>query len=160
MNGAVWSGRAPKAGIHRGGDEVAGSGEPRAIGVPAGLSWYADMPVSGGGRIESHGSRQARSGRRAVRAGAHGSSHPDPYARLIDGVKSGFVVGAESLDGIHVYHLAFTEAQADWQIWIQDSRQPLPMWLTVTYTDVPRMSSQRVSSTFENWNVDARVSDA
>jgi len=86
--------------------------------------------------------------------------YADPYARLIQGVKSGFVVGAESLGGIHVYHLAFTEAQADWQIWIQDSRQPLPMRLTVTYTDVPRMSSQRVSSTFENWNVDARVSDA
>jgi len=86
--------------------------------------------------------------------------YADPYSYLINGVKTAFVVGAESIDGVHVYHLAFTEAQAEWQIWIRDSRQRLPVRLTVTYTNVPNFGSQRVSSTFANWNVDALVPDA
>ena len=83
--------------------------------------------------------------------------YADPYARLTKGLKTAFVVGEGTVGGVRNHHLAFTEAQADWQIWIQDTPQPVPTRLTVIYKNIPRVGSLRVSTDLTNWNLQAQV---
>jgi hypothetical protein len=83
--------------------------------------------------------------------------YADPYAWLANGLKTAFVVGEGTIDGVRVQHLAFTEEQADWQIWIQDTSRPVPTRFSVIYKNVPKVGSLRVSTTFTNWNLHAIV---
>jgi len=46
-------------------------------------------------------------------------------------LKSGFVVGTATLDGVPTDHLAFRQPQVDWQIWIQKGAQPLPLKVVI-----------------------------
>jgi hypothetical protein len=55
---------------------------------------------------------------------------------LMQDVTSGFVVGKSVVGGVRCDHLAFRTPQADWQIWIQEGKQPLPRKMVITSTDV------------------------
>jgi hypothetical protein len=52
--------------------------------------------------------------------------YKDSYARLSKGLISGFYVGKSMIDGVECHHLAFRNAEVDWQIWIQTGDKPLP----------------------------------
>jgi hypothetical protein len=56
----------------------------------------------------------------------------NPYTILSTGVKSSTYLGTAYVNGIECHHLAFREAQVDWQIWIQVGDQPLPMKYIIT----------------------------
>jgi hypothetical protein len=51
-------------------------------------------------------------------------------------VKSGFVVGKGVVGGVRCDHLAFRNADVDWQIWIQEGAKPLPRKYVITSTQV------------------------
>ncbi|MGD9644718.1 MAG: DUF2092 domain-containing protein [Pirellulales bacterium] len=51
----------------------------------------------------------------------------DPQAQLLDNVKQLDYVGVEEVDGRKCHHLAATGADFDWQLWIADGREPLPV---------------------------------
>jgi hypothetical protein len=55
-----------------------------------------------------------------------------PYNALMEDVTSGQYVGLEPIDGIVAHHLAFQGKNVDWQIWIQDGPQPLPLRYVIT----------------------------
>jgi len=61
----------------------------------------------------------------------------DPFAVLGAGLLTAFVVGQAQVDGVACDHLAFTERDVDWQLWVQRGPQPLPRRLAVTYKTVP-----------------------
>jgi hypothetical protein len=64
---------------------------------------------------------------------------------LLEHVTSGFVVGKSVVNGVRCDHLAFSDGQTDWQIWIQDGSSPLPRRFVVTSRDVqqaPQFSVQ------------------
>jgi len=42
------------------------------------------------------------------------------------------LIGRETIDGKPVNHLAFEGEEVDWQIWIQEGAQPLPVRFVVT----------------------------
>ncbi|WP_313951303.1 DUF2092 domain-containing protein [Accumulibacter sp.] len=69
---------------------------------------------------------------------------------LMDNVTSGFVVGKAVVAGVRCDHLAFRGAGVDWQIWIQEGRQPLPQKLVITSTEVASLPQFTVVMT--NWN--------
>lgn len=50
-----------------------------------------------------------------------------PYDVLTDDVTTGDYIGVETVDGVPCHHLAFRGDETDWQIWIQDGPQPLPL---------------------------------
>jgi hypothetical protein len=50
-----------------------------------------------------------------------------PYEILTEDVKSGMYVGKTRLRGIDVHHLAFRGTDVDWQIWIADGPEPMPL---------------------------------
>ena len=54
------------------------------------------------------------------------------YAVLSESVESGFYVGKSEVRGVKTDHLAFRTDEVDWQMWIEDSRTPLPRKVVIT----------------------------
>jgi len=74
----------------------------------------------------------------------HGVSPPladlltdDPSERLLQGVRSAFVVGPGDVGGETCQHLAFSSEGLDWQIWIASEGRPVPRKLVLTYRHQP-----------------------
>jgi len=94
----------------------------------------------------------------------YGSSVPladliyaDPYRTLIENVETGFVVGKHAVSGTRCHHLAFTQEEIDWQIWIEDGPRPVPRKLVITYIDEP--GSPQYIAELSDWNFQPRLSD-
>ncbi|MCC6609072.1 MAG: DUF2092 domain-containing protein [Burkholderiales bacterium] len=58
------------------------------------------------------------------------------YELLTADIKSGFVVGKAVVGGARCDHLAFRNADVDWQIWIEEGARPLPRKYVITSTQV------------------------
>jgi hypothetical protein len=79
------------------------------------------------------------------------------YELLTADVKSGFVVGKSMVGGVRCDHLAFRNAEVDWQIWIQEGATPLPRRYVVTSTQVA--GSPQFATVLSNWNTAPKVTD-
>jgi hypothetical protein len=79
----------------------------------------------------------------------------DPYARMMDGVKTALDAGTSTLDGVACKHLAFTEEDADWQLWIEEGAKPLPRRIAVTYKKVE--GAPRVVTALSDWNLSPAI---
>jgi hypothetical protein len=79
----------------------------------------------------------------------------DIYKKATDGLKTGFEAGVVMVNGIKCRQLAFTEDEADWQLWVDDGPNPLPRRLSVTYKKIA--GSPHVSISFSDWNLDAVI---
>lgn len=66
-------------------------------------------------------------------------------------VTGGFVVGKGVVDGVPCDHLAFRTADVDWQIWIQQGKQPLPRKFVITTRDV--VNAPQFSVVVTKWNL-------
>jgi hypothetical protein len=79
----------------------------------------------------------------------------DPYAVLSDGVESSLYLGTAYIDGVEVHHLAFREADVDWQLWVQTGDIPLPMKYVITtkwVTGAPEYSIR-----LRDWNTSPQI---
>ncbi|MDX2230352.1 MAG: DUF2092 domain-containing protein [Leptolyngbyaceae cyanobacterium bins.349] len=56
----------------------------------------------------------------------------NPYAILSEGVESSTYLGKAYVNGVECHHLAFREAEVDWQLWVQTGDRPLPLKYTIT----------------------------
>jgi hypothetical protein len=83
--------------------------------------------------------------------------YENAFEILMQDVKSGFVVGKGVIEGVRCDHLAFRAAEVDWQIWIQEGKQPLPRKLVITSTDVAGAPQFTVVMT--KWNLAPKFSD-
>jgi hypothetical protein len=79
----------------------------------------------------------------------------DISKKAAEGLKTGFEAGVVMVDGIKCRQLAFTEDDADWQLWIEDGPNPLPIRFSVTYKKIE--GSPHVSISFSDWNLDAVI---
>ncbi len=79
----------------------------------------------------------------------------DPYARMMEGVTTAFDAGEARIDGVACRHLAFSEPDADWQVWIEDGAKPLPRRIAVTYKT--EKGSPRIVTSLSDWNLSAKV---
>ena len=67
----------------------------------------------------------------------------DPYPALASGVTSSGYYGRGFVDGVECHHIAFREADVDWQLWVKVGDQPLPMKYVITtkwITGAPQFS--------------------
>jgi len=74
----------------------------------------------------------------------------DPYAALTSAVTSSGYFGRAFVGGVECHHLAFRTPKVDWQIWVKDGDEPLPMKYVITtkwMTGAPQYSVQ-----FSDWN--------
>lgn len=82
----------------------------------------------------------------------------DPYAVLSEGVESSTYLGTAYIDGVEVHHLAFREADVDWQLWVQTGDVPLPMKYVITtkwLTGAPQYEIR-----LRDWDTNPSIDDA
>jgi hypothetical protein len=80
-----------------------------------------------------------------------------PHEVLIENVETGFLVGRSIVRGTPTVHLAFSQEEIDWQIWIEDGPRPLPRKLVITYRDEP--GSPQYTAYLSNWNLQPQLSE-
>lgn len=83
--------------------------------------------------------------------------YSDPYAILIQKAQSGFLVGLHAVDGTLCNHLAFSQEEIDWQIWIEDGPRPVPRKLLITYKNEP--GSPQYTAKFSGWDFQPHLSE-
>ena len=95
----------------------------------------------------------------------HGFSVPiadliyeDPYRALIENVETGFSARRSFIGGRPTFHLAFTQKEIDWQIWIDDGPRPLPRKLLITYKN--ETGSPQYTAILSDWKFQPRLSDS
>lgn len=81
-----------------------------------------------------------------------------PYDILMEQVTAGQFMGRETINGIAANHLAFEGHDVDWQVWIQDGTNPLPLRFVIT---TKTMKSQpEFSVQLSHWQPQATIADS
>ena len=78
--------------------------------------------------------------------------YSDPYAVLMENVEFGSYIGLHRVDGVRCHHLAFSQENLDWQIWIEDGPRPMPRQLVLTYKN--EVGHPRYSARLTSWNLE------
>ncbi len=73
------------------------------------------------------------------------------YDILMTDVTQGFVIGKAVVEGVRCDHLAFRAPHVDWQIWIQEGKEPLPRKLVITTRD--QANAPQFSVVVTRWNL-------
>ena len=81
----------------------------------------------------------------------------DPYAVLTERAVAGSYLGETTIAGVKVHHLIFSQPGLDWQIWIEESDQPLPRRISITYLD--EEDAPRYTATLSKWELQPEYSD-
>lgn len=74
----------------------------------------------------------------------------DPYTVITENNISGFYVALTEVSGIKVHHLAFRQANVDWQIWIDAEGDRVPRKFVISYNN--RTSIPQYIAFFKDWN--------
>jgi hypothetical protein len=82
----------------------------------------------------------------------------NPYNVLTEKVRSGAYLGLHTVDRLKAHHVAFTQENVDWQLWVAAGARPLPMKVVITYKQQPGQPAYQ--ATLHDWRVGQRVSDA
>lgn len=82
----------------------------------------------------------------------------DPYASLIENVESGTYVGLHTIDGVNCHHLAFSQKNVDWQIWIEDGSMQIPRKIVITYKHAE--GTPQFISLLSDWNFAPHLPDS
>lgn len=83
--------------------------------------------------------------------------YQDAYDILMTDVNQGFVVGKAVIEGVRCDHLAFRAPHVDWQIWIQEGKQPLVRKLVITTRDLA--NAPQFSAVVTKWDLAPKLSD-
>jgi hypothetical protein len=81
-----------------------------------------------------------------------------PYQALTEQVTRGQLVDRESVDGVAANHLAFIGQDVDWQIWIEDGPEPLPLRFVITTKTLP--SHPQYTVRLSQWEPHAAIPDS
>jgi hypothetical protein len=81
----------------------------------------------------------------------------DPYATLTDGLSSANEVGFVEVGGKKLLQTAFTEPDANWQLWLTGPAPVLPSRLAVVYKTAE--GAPRVELEFSEWNLNPQTPD-
>lgn len=83
--------------------------------------------------------------------------YADPYAILMENVISASYIGQSVVRGVPTHHIAFTQENIDWQLWIEDAAQPVPRKAVITYKNVS--GSPQFIVWLTDWNFAPRLAD-
>jgi hypothetical protein len=82
----------------------------------------------------------------------------DPYQNATAKVQEGRYYGISPVLGVPCHHLAFTQENVDWQVWIEDGPQPLIRKFVITYKNEP--DAPEFTALITRWNVTDRIADS
>lgn len=81
----------------------------------------------------------------------------DPHKDLMEKATAGSDIGPIEVMGVPCEHLAFSQTNIDWQVWIADGPQPVPRKFVITYKDEP--NSPQFTAIFSNWDFNTKLPD-
>jgi hypothetical protein len=81
----------------------------------------------------------------------------EPYASLVEKVRSGRYVGIGYVDDMKCHHLAFRQDAVDWQVWVAPGDVAVPRKIVITYKEMP--GSPQFTAKLSDWNLSATVTD-
>jgi hypothetical protein len=81
----------------------------------------------------------------------------DSYDALIDGVTVGRYIGLEPIGDVKAHHLAVTKKDVDWQIWIKDGPEAVPLRYVITSKDM--RGEPQFTLELRNWQPNASLAD-
>ncbi|WP_234683638.1 DUF2092 domain-containing protein [Bradyrhizobium monzae] len=76
----------------------------------------------------------------------------DPFSALMDGVIEAAHIGRGVVDGVECEHLAFRNADVDWQLWVQAGDRPIPRKYVITSKAVG--GSPQYTIRIKDWKTD------
>ncbi len=82
----------------------------------------------------------------------------DPYKNATAKVQTSRYYGISPVLGVPCHHLAFTQENVDWQIWIEDGPQPFIRKFVITHKNSP--GSPEFTALITRWDVADRVADS
>jgi hypothetical protein len=75
----------------------------------------------------------------------------NPCERAYRDVQRAKYVGVNDVGGVDCDHLAFSQQEADWQLWVDHSGKPLPRKIVITYKHLP--AQPQWAAVFSNWGL-------
>ena len=81
----------------------------------------------------------------------------NPHKDLLQKAASGVDIGPVMVMGVPCEHLAFTQDNIDWQIWIEDGARPVPRKFVITYKDEP--DAPQYTAIFSDWDFTTKLPD-
>lgn len=84
--------------------------------------------------------------------------YSNAYDILTENVESSLYVGLSNVQGVESHHLAFTQDDIDWQIWIENSETPLPRKFIITEKRVG--GAPQFTARLSDWNVSPQLQDS
>ena len=82
----------------------------------------------------------------------------DPYQNATSNVRKGVDYGLATVLGVDCHHLAFTQENVDWQVWIQDGPQPLIRKFVITHKN--EAGAPQFTALITRWDLTGRISDS
>jgi len=79
----------------------------------------------------------------------------DPYQTLVPDIKTGYVIGKVQMYGKEVHQLAFTEKDAEYQLWVTGEPDPRVQGLEVVNKALAH--EPRVMIEFSDWNLSPQI---
>lgn len=79
------------------------------------------------------------------------------YAGVTSNIETGDYLGLHQVGKRQCHHLAFTQSNIDWQIWIADGYEIVPCKLLITYKNLPL--SPQYTAYFGEWVFEPRLPD-
>ncbi|HLH54456.1 MAG TPA: DUF2092 domain-containing protein [Verrucomicrobiae bacterium] len=80
----------------------------------------------------------------------------DPWTNAMAKVITGRYFGLAPAMGFNCHHLAFTQENIDWQIWVQDGPQPLIRKFIITHKNEPGVPE--FTGLIREWDFNSRIS--
>ncbi len=81
--------------------------------------------------------------------------YKNPYDILMEQVVGGRVIGKETVQGIPATHVAFQGEEVDFQLWIKDGPQPLPLRFVITTKTVK--ANPQFTVQLSNWDTQPKI---
>ncbi|NJK37052.1 MAG: DUF2092 domain-containing protein [Oscillatoriales cyanobacterium RM2_1_1] len=80
----------------------------------------------------------------------------NPYEVLTENIQTGTYRGIEQVGSKKCHHLAFTQANVDWEIWVADDADRLPCKVMIDYKNLP--SRPKYTAILTDWNLNPDLS--
>ena len=85
--------------------------------------------------------------------------YSNAFQRLSEGLTAAYFVGEAMVGGVKCTHLAFRNAEVDWQLWLrQDEAKPLPCKFVITSKKMPQ--SPQFEVLMSKWDTAPKLTDA
>ena len=75
----------------------------------------------------------------------------DQLALVTPGIERQEYLGLGLVDRVPAHHLLFVGEEVDWQLWVSDEYEPVPLKLVITYKDLP--GAPQYTAVFSNWDL-------